>query len=117
MAPEVAGRIIKLPVADNQFAHKGDELFEIDPADYRIVHEQAQALAQRLGRERCLLPVAARISSSRAHSRRPPARRATLMHCCLRASSADPSAPIISLHNLLARVLWRHRDDDLQGLD
>src|SRR5712664_842335 len=36
MAPEVAGRIIKLPVADNQFVHKGDELFEIDPADYRI---------------------------------------------------------------------------------
>jgi multidrug resistance efflux pump len=33
MAPEVAGRIIKLPVADNQFVHKGDELFEIDPAD------------------------------------------------------------------------------------
>src|SRR6202163_4184631 len=30
MAPEVAGRIIKLPVADDQFVHKGDELFEID---------------------------------------------------------------------------------------
>jgi multidrug resistance efflux pump len=49
MAPEVAGRIVKLPVADNQFLHKGDVLFEIDSADYRIALEQAQAQAQRDG--------------------------------------------------------------------
>jgi multidrug resistance efflux pump len=49
MAPEVAGRIVKLTVADNHFVHKGDELFEIDPADYRIAVEQAQAQAQRDG--------------------------------------------------------------------
>src|SRR6267378_1476258 len=49
MAPEVAGRIVKLPVADNQFVHKGDVLFEIEPADYRIALEQAQAQAQRDG--------------------------------------------------------------------
>jgi len=49
MAPEVAGRVIKLPVADNQFVHKGDDLFEIDPADYRIALEQAEAQAQRDG--------------------------------------------------------------------
>src|SRR6266446_7497203 len=49
MAPEVAGRIIKLPVADDQFVHKGDVLFEIDPADYRIALEQAQAQAERDG--------------------------------------------------------------------
>jgi multidrug resistance efflux pump len=49
MAPEVAGRIVKLPVADNRLVHKGDELFEIDPADYRIALEQAQAQAQRDG--------------------------------------------------------------------
>jgi multidrug resistance efflux pump len=47
VAPEVAGRILKLPVADNQFVHKGDELFEIDPADYRIALERAQAQARR----------------------------------------------------------------------
>src|SRR6266403_1986737 len=47
MAPEVAGRIVKLPVPDNQFVHKGDVLFEIEPADYRIALEQAQAQAQR----------------------------------------------------------------------
>jgi multidrug resistance efflux pump len=49
MGPEVAGRIVKLTVADNQFVHKGDDLFEIDPADYRIALEQAQAQAQRDG--------------------------------------------------------------------
>jgi multidrug resistance efflux pump len=49
MAPEVAGRIVQLPVADNQFVHKGDVLFEIDPADYHIALEQAQAQAQRDG--------------------------------------------------------------------
>jgi multidrug resistance efflux pump len=49
MAPEVAGRIIRLPVADNQFVHKDDDLFEIDPADYQIALEQAEAQAQRDG--------------------------------------------------------------------
>src|SRR5467141_4706305 len=49
MAPEVSGRIVKLPVADNQFVHKGDVLFEIDPADYRIALQSAQAQAQRDG--------------------------------------------------------------------
>src|SRR5512132_4743837 len=49
MAPEVAGRIVELPVMDNQFVHKGDVLFEIEPADYRIALEQAQAQAQRDG--------------------------------------------------------------------
>src|ERR1700737_372940 len=47
MAPEVAGRIVELPVADNQFVHKGDLLFEIDPADFRIALDQAQAQLQR----------------------------------------------------------------------
>jgi multidrug resistance efflux pump len=49
MAPEVAGRIVKLSVADDQFVHKGDVLFEIDLADYRIALEQAQAQAERDG--------------------------------------------------------------------
>jgi len=47
MAPEVAGRIVRLPVADNQFVHRGDELFEIDPADYRIALDRARAQAKR----------------------------------------------------------------------
>jgi multidrug resistance efflux pump len=47
MAPEVAGRIVELPVTDDQFVHKGDVVFEIDPADYRIALEHAQAQAER----------------------------------------------------------------------
>src|SRR6201984_741178 len=31
MAPQVAGQIVQLPVADNQFVHKGDLLMVIDP--------------------------------------------------------------------------------------
>ena len=36
MAPEVAGRIVELPVRDNQFVHKGDLLMVIDPTNFRI---------------------------------------------------------------------------------
>jgi multidrug resistance efflux pump len=45
MAPEVAGRIVELPVADNQFVHKGDLLMVIDPTDYAIAVDQAEAAA------------------------------------------------------------------------
>jgi len=47
MAPEVAGRIIDLPVADNQFVHKGDLLLVIDPTDYKIALELAEAAVER----------------------------------------------------------------------
>jgi RND family efflux transporter MFP subunit len=43
MAPEVAGRIVQLPIVDNQFVHKGDLLMEIDPTDYAIAVELAEA--------------------------------------------------------------------------
>jgi multidrug resistance efflux pump len=58
MAPEVAGRIVELPVADNQFVHKGDLLMVIDPTNYKIavslneaVVQQAEANAQNVERE------------------------------------------------------------------
>ena len=58
MAPEVAGRIVQLPVADNHFVHKGDLLMVIDPTNYRIAVslaeaavQQAQANAQNAERE------------------------------------------------------------------
>src|SRR5258708_38599068 len=35
MAPEAAGRIVKLSVADNQFVHKGHQHVEIHPSAYR----------------------------------------------------------------------------------
>jgi multidrug resistance efflux pump len=43
MAPQVAGTIVDLPVADNQFVHKGDLLMVIDPTDYAIAVDQAVA--------------------------------------------------------------------------
>ena len=43
ITPEVAGRIVQLPVADNQFVHKGDMLMTIDPTDYAIAVDLAQA--------------------------------------------------------------------------
>jgi multidrug resistance efflux pump len=58
MAPEIAGRIVNLPVADNQFIHKGDLLVLIDPTDYKIAvnlagaaARQAQANAENVQRE------------------------------------------------------------------
>jgi multidrug resistance efflux pump len=47
MAPEVAGRIVNLPVADNQFVHKGDLLVQIDPTDYKIAVSLAEAAASQ----------------------------------------------------------------------
>lgn len=43
MTPEISGRIAEMPVADNQFVHKGDLLMVIDPTDYRIALETAEA--------------------------------------------------------------------------
>ena len=43
MAPEVAGRIVQLPVKDNQFVHKGDLLLVIDPTDYKNALQLAEA--------------------------------------------------------------------------
>jgi multidrug resistance efflux pump len=58
MAPQVAGQIVQLPVADNQFVHKGDLLMVIDPTNYKIAVslaeaavQQAQANMQNLERE------------------------------------------------------------------
>ncbi|MFV3327274.1 HlyD family efflux transporter periplasmic adaptor subunit [Pseudomonas sp. NY15372] len=36
LSAEVAGRIIALPVQDNQFVHRGDLLLQIDPARYEL---------------------------------------------------------------------------------
>ena len=44
VAPEVAGKVIALRIADNQPVRKGDVLFEIDPRSYQIAETQAQAV-------------------------------------------------------------------------
>jgi multidrug resistance efflux pump len=58
MAPEVSGRIVELPVVDNQFVHKGDLLMVIDPVNYQIAVtlaeagvQQAQVVEENLGKE------------------------------------------------------------------
>jgi multidrug resistance efflux pump len=43
IAPEVAGRIVQLPIIDNQLVHKGDLLMVIDPRDYAIAVDLAEA--------------------------------------------------------------------------
>jgi multidrug resistance efflux pump len=43
ITPEVSGRIVQLPVVDNQFVHKGDLLMSIDPTDYAIAVDLMQA--------------------------------------------------------------------------
>jgi multidrug resistance efflux pump len=43
MAPEISGRIVQLPVVDNQFVHKGDLLLVIDKTDFKISMQQAEA--------------------------------------------------------------------------
>ena len=47
MAPEVSGRIVELPVADNQFVHKGDLLMVVDPTDYKIAVNLAEAAVEQ----------------------------------------------------------------------
>src|SRR5215813_5652613 len=47
MAPEVAGRITELPIVDNKYVHKGDLLMVIDPTNYAIAVNQAEAAARQ----------------------------------------------------------------------
>jgi multidrug resistance efflux pump len=47
LAPEVAGRIVEFPVADNKFVHKGDLLMVIDPRDYTIAVSRAEAAVKQ----------------------------------------------------------------------
>ena len=43
VAPDVSGPVVEVPVKDNQFVHKGDLLFRIDPARYQLALTQAEA--------------------------------------------------------------------------
>jgi multidrug resistance efflux pump len=47
VAPEVAGEIVSLPIADNHFVHKGDLLMLIDLRNYSIAIRQAQAAVEQ----------------------------------------------------------------------
>ena len=47
VAPEVSGRIKELRVADNQFVHKGDVLYVIDPFDFDMALRTSKATLQQ----------------------------------------------------------------------
>jgi multidrug resistance efflux pump len=43
IAPQVSGQIVKLLVEDNQFVHRGDLLYVIDPGDCKVALDLAEA--------------------------------------------------------------------------
>jgi len=51
VAPRVRGQIIRVGVQDNQEVKEGEVLFEIDPADYQLQLQNAQAAATALDRQ------------------------------------------------------------------
>jgi multidrug resistance efflux pump len=47
VAPQVSGQITQLRVADNQFVHKGDVLYQIDPFDFEVALRSSKALLKQ----------------------------------------------------------------------
>ncbi|MGC9198580.1 MAG: HlyD family secretion protein [Acidobacteriaceae bacterium] len=43
VSSRVAGQVIRVDVTEEQFVHKGDSIAEIDPKDFQVALEQAQA--------------------------------------------------------------------------
>jgi multidrug resistance efflux pump len=43
MAPEISGRVVQLPVRDNQYVKKGELLMVIEPTNYEIAVQSAEA--------------------------------------------------------------------------
>jgi membrane fusion protein (multidrug efflux system) len=64
ISPRVSAQVIALHIDDNQFVHKGDLLVELDPTDYQIALEQAEA--QRVSSKGQLAQAQAQIDTSKA---------------------------------------------------
>src|SRR5215468_11302013 len=47
VAPQVSGQITEVRVGDNQYVHKGDVLYVIDPFDFRVAVQSAKALLEQ----------------------------------------------------------------------
>ncbi len=74
IAPEVSGRIVAIPVKDNQLVHQGDLLFEIDPEPYKyaldIARSQQAALEGQIkDLERAIGAQNSAVLSARANTR------------------------------------------------
>lgn len=48
VSAQVSGKLVSLPIVDNQYVEKGDLLFEIDPTDYEINLKNAEAQLKQL---------------------------------------------------------------------
>jgi len=47
VAPEISGKITELRIVDNQFVHKGDVLYVIDPVDFDVALRTNKAVLQQ----------------------------------------------------------------------
>jgi RND family efflux transporter MFP subunit len=47
VAPQISGRITELRVGDNQYVHKGDVLYVIDPFDFEVALQEDRAQLQQ----------------------------------------------------------------------
>jgi multidrug resistance efflux pump len=47
VAPEISGQIVQLRIVDNQFVHKGDPLYVIDPFDFDVALRTNKAILQQ----------------------------------------------------------------------
>ena len=57
ISPRLAGTVTKVMVVENQFVKEGDLLAEIDPSDYQVSYERANAdVAQAQAQDRSLTP-------------------------------------------------------------
>lgn len=96
VVPEVSGRIVEMPIRDNQRVKKGDLLFRIDPRPYQAMLDDAKArlttldaqimLTQRTikAQEYNAQSVAAASSAPERWSSRPPPRAPALSRWCRR---------------------------------
>ena len=50
IAPQVSGQITELRVGDNQYVHKGDVLYVIDPFDFEVALRGRQGAGAAKGR-------------------------------------------------------------------
>ncbi|HEY6340048.1 MAG TPA: HlyD family efflux transporter periplasmic adaptor subunit [Bryobacteraceae bacterium] len=96
IAPEVYGRIIRIDVKDNQYVHKGDLLFEIDPLPYRYALETAQSQQATLegqikDLERAIGAETSAVVSAQAHTVSAQARVAS-MQAAVEAAQASINA-------------------------
>ena len=46
LAAQISGQVVAIDVQDNQFVHKGDPLFLVDPDNYRLALAEAEATVQ-----------------------------------------------------------------------